>query len=64
MKNFIIILKITPNSNKNEFVSFENDILKIKIKAPAEKGKANKELIKFISKELGKNKLSKCPIYN
>lgn len=48
----IITVKITPNSRMNRVVGFEEDILKIKIKAPPEKGKANKELINFLAKKL------------
>jgi uncharacterized protein (TIGR00251 family) len=46
-------LKLTPWANKNEFFSILDDgTLKVRIKAPAEKWKANKELVKFISKDL------------
>lgn len=48
----IIEVHIQPNSNENEIVSKENNIFKIKIKAPAIENKANIELIKFLSKEL------------
>lgn len=44
-------IKIIPSSSKNEIVEQNGDFLKIKIKAPAEKGKANRELIKFLAKE-------------
>lgn len=45
----ILKIKVKPNSRKNE-VSVENAFsLKIKIKAVPEKGKANKELINFLS---------------
>ena len=47
----IIEVHIQPNSNENEIVSKENNIFKIKIKAPAIENKANNELIKFLSKE-------------
>ncbi len=46
---------IKPNSKKNEIMGF--DLSKkayiIHIKEPAEDNKANKELIRFLSKELG-----------
>ncbi|MFA6119239.1 MAG: DUF167 domain-containing protein [Parachlamydiales bacterium] len=45
----LIKVKIIPKSKINKIVEFENDILKIKIKAVPEKGKANEELIKFLS---------------
>lgn len=52
-----IRVKIIPKSAKNEIVeTMEDETIKIRIKAVPEKGKANKELIKFLSKEY---KLSK-----
>ena len=50
---WLIRVKITPNQPKNDFFSLLDDgTLKIRIKAIPEKGKANKELIKFLSEEL------------
>ena len=43
-------VKAQPQSSKNSFCEILEDALKIKIKAPAVEGAANKELIKFISK--------------
>lgn len=54
----IVRIKIIPNSSKNE-ISFENDILKIKITAQPIENKANKALIEFLSKSL---KISKTNI--
>jgi len=42
---------VIPEMNHNEIVGWQNDTLKIKINASAQKGKANKELINFLSKE-------------
>ncbi len=47
----IINVKAQPNSSKNKIAGIYGDSLKINIKAPAVEGAANKELIKFISKE-------------
>jgi uncharacterized protein (TIGR00251 family) len=47
----IINIKAQPNSSKNKIAGVYGDSLKINIKAPAVEGAANKELIKFISKE-------------
>jgi len=53
----IIRIKATPWASKSEFFSvLDNWVLKIRIKAPAEKGKANKELINYLSKELNLKK--------
>lgn len=50
-------IKIIPKQPRNEFFSVLDDwTLKIRIKAIPEKWKANKELIKFLSKELEVNK--------
>lgn len=47
---------IKPNSPKNSVLGFDSNkkALKISIKAVPEKGKANAELIRFISKSLKK----------
>lgn len=45
-------IKVIPNAKKSEFVGYRNNVLTIRIKAPAIDGKANKELIDFLSKEL------------
>lgn len=49
-------VNVKPNSSKNEIIDFdkENKTLTVKIAAPSEKDKANKELIKFLSKKLKK----------
>lgn len=49
-------IKVIPKSNRNEIVETFTDAdgeetIKIRIKAAPEKGKANAELIKFLSKE-------------
>jgi len=48
----IIKVKIIPKSKVNQIIGFTEDTLKIRIKATPEKGKANKELIRFIAKSL------------
>lgn len=46
-------IKVLPRSIKTEFVErMEDETLKIRLKAVPEKGKANAELIQFLSKEL------------
>ena len=44
-------IKVTPNARKNQIAGWVGDKLKIKISKPPEKGKANKELIKYLSEE-------------
>jgi uncharacterized protein (TIGR00251 family) len=47
-----ISIKVIPNAGKNEVVDFSNGVWRIKVGAPPDKGKANKELIAFLSKTL------------
>lgn len=47
-------VKVIPSSKKNEITEvMEDETIKIRIKAPPERQKANKELLKFLSQELG-----------
>ncbi len=44
-------IKAQPNASKSEFCEvYGNDAIKIRIKAPAVEGAANKELVKFLAK--------------
>ena len=53
-------IKAQPNASKNEFCEvYGNDAIKIRIKAPAVEGAANKELVKFLAKSF---KVSKSDI--
>ena len=52
-------IKAQPNSSKNKIAGIYGDAIKINIKAPAVEGAANKELIKFLSKQF---KISKSDI--
>jgi uncharacterized protein (TIGR00251 family) len=45
-------IKVIPNSKQNLLVGWEEDVLKIRLKAVPDKGKANDELISFLSKIL------------
>lgn len=50
--NRLIKVRVIPRAPKNEVVkTMAGDILKIKLKAPPVDGKANEELIKFLSEE-------------
>ena len=46
-------IRVVPNAPKNVCVGEYGDAVKIKISAQAMDGKANAELIKFLSKKLG-----------
>src|SRR3954464_14801647 len=45
-----ILLKIVPNSSRSVIVGLLGDRLKIKVAAPPEAGKANKEVVAIIRK--------------
>jgi|TARA_B110000305_G_C19280007_1_gene558753 uncharacterized protein (TIGR00251 family) len=55
----LLSVKVTPNASRNQIVSWEDDILKIRIQSPPLDGKANKALIAFLSKQ---TRLSKSRI--
>ncbi len=46
------MVQVHPNAGKNVVVGFNDNILQLKIAAPPVEGKANQELIKFLSKLL------------
>ena len=53
-------IKAQPNASKSEFCeAYGDDAIKIRIKAPAVEGAANKELVKFLAKSF---KVSKSDI--
>jgi uncharacterized protein (TIGR00251 family) len=51
-----INVKVQPNAHKNEMSGFNDGIWRVKIAAPPDKGKANRELILFFSDLLGVKK--------
>ena len=44
-----LAIKVTPNAGRNEITGFKDGVLQVRIAAPPDKGKANKELIDFLS---------------
>jgi len=58
--NFVIFnIKALPAASKNEILYIYDESLKVKIKAPAVDGAANREIVKFFSKKF---KISKSEI--
>ena len=49
-------IKVTPNAGRSEITGWKDGALRVKIAAPPEKGKGNKELIDFLSGALGVRK--------
>ena len=54
----VVKFRIIPNAAKTEIVGPYGDAIKIKVSSPPLDGKANTELIKFLSKKLGVSKNS------
>ena len=44
-----ITVKVIPNAHKNIVEGFQGDVLKVRINAPPEKGKANDVLIELLA---------------
>ena len=53
-----ISLLVYPNAARNEVLGFTDGILRVKVTAPPAKGKADKELIAFLSQLLDVGKSS------
>ena len=51
-----LLVQVKPNSSQNKIIHFKDDVLHLRIAAPPVKGKANQELIKFLSNTLGVSK--------
>ena len=52
-ERILVRVKIRPRAKANTFVGIVSDELVVKIKAPPHKGQANRELIAFLSEEMG-----------
>ena len=53
-----ITLQVQPNAKRNEVLGFRDGVLHLKIAAPPVKGRANKELVQFLSQLLGVSRSS------
>ena len=51
-----IVARVQPNARQNEVLGFKDGVLHVKVAAPPAKGKANQELVKFLSDVLGVSK--------
>ncbi len=49
-------MRVQPDASRNEVVGFTGGVLRVRIAAPPVRGKANKELIAFLSQMLGVSK--------
>lgn len=55
-KSTKILVQVHPGAKRNEILRFENGVWHLKIAAPPIEGKANKELIDFLSEVLDVSK--------
>ena len=53
-----LAVKVTPNAGRNELTGFKDGVLQVRVSAPPDKGKANKELTDFLAGRLGVKKSS------
>ena len=51
-----ITVHVQPSASQNKVTDFQNGVLRIRIAAPPVKGKANQELVKYLSSLLGVSK--------
>ena len=58
MNSFLLRLRVHPGARRNEVIGFTQGILNVKVAAPPVEGKANRELIDFLSEVLGVSKSS------
>jgi uncharacterized protein (TIGR00251 family) len=64
IENNRIAIIVKPNSKENKILEWDQEqkALKVQIKAPAQDGKANRELIRFLSKISGRKAAIKSGI--
>ena len=51
-----ISLRVYPSASRNEMLGFTDGVLRVRVSAPPIKGKANRELVTFLSRLLGVGK--------
>ena len=52
-KNLRLRIKVRPSASKTGIIGTENGMLVVAVAAPPDKGKANKELERFLARKLG-----------
>jgi len=53
VEGVVIRLRIVPRASSNAVVGVHGDAVKIRLQAPPVDGKANKDLLRYLSKRLG-----------
>ena len=49
LPGIIIKVKVQPKSSGDQVVGFQNDVLRVRVTAPPERGKANQALVELLS---------------
>ncbi len=52
----VFTVKVVPGSSRTACAGLMDGMIRVKVSAPPEKGKANKQLLKFFSERLGKRR--------
>ena len=55
-----ILLRVYPNAARNEVMGVTDGVLQVRVSAPPVKGKANRELVSFLSRilDVGESRIS------
>ena len=48
-----IVVRVQPNARQNEVLRFQNEVWHVRVAAPPVQGRANQELVEFLSDILG-----------
>lgn len=55
-----IPVRVVPNSSRTSIISFIDGVLKVKVMEPPEDGRANRAVIKSLSKKIGIKNIKLC----
>ena len=53
MSKCVLGFKVIPGASTTELADLKAEVIRVRVSAPPETGKANKELIRFLAKSLG-----------
>tara|TARA_B100000959_G_C14763247_1_gene534263 strand:+ start:150 stop:431 length:282 start_codon:yes stop_codon:yes gene_type:complete len=51
MEKCVLEFKVVPGASRTEIADVEGNVIRIRVAAPPEKGKANKELLRFLAQK-------------
>ena len=53
MSEVLLQVKVQPGSRRNEVVGFQGEVLRLRVTAPPERGRANQAVIELLAQTLG-----------